>query len=186
MKQFFEFFSGPVVLLSSIVICIVLARRWKADRNPLARKHLVPLLYWGPVFLMAAMVLHIVNNGYNILSDLIAGRSRFYFYHYSLQLFGCVVGYQAYLLLKQCRQHARGTIRFNPPLYAAMALIVATTLPTFAFTPIGIIPAAVILINFITSLLVHRPIIKVSVQKEMDSGTIVLQPVKEVMAEAEA
>jgi hypothetical protein len=37
-----------------------------------------------------------------------------------------------------------------------MALIVFTTLPTFAFTPIGIIPAVVLTITFTVSWFVHR------------------------------
>jgi hypothetical protein len=102
------------------------------------------------------MVLHIINNGLNTIVLIREGSSKFNFYQYSYQLFGAVLFYQSYLLLQKCRKHAEGTTRYNRRLYASMALIVFTTLPTFIFTPIGIVPTVVLLINFVVSLFVHK------------------------------
>lgn len=158
MNNFLELFGGPIAVISSIIICIILARRWRGSRHQITRKHLVPVLYWGPVFLIACMVLHLFRNGYNTVVSIHAGQAKFSFYHYSLQLFGLVLAYQAWLLLQQCRQHASGVLRFNGKLYRSMALILVTTLPTFIFTPIGIVPSVVLVILFLVSLLVHRPV----------------------------
>ena len=167
MNKFLELFGGPIAVLSSIIMCIVVARRWKVSRNKRSRKHLVPLLYWGPVFLMACMALHLLQNGYNTIVSASAGQAKFSFYHYSLQLFGLVVAYQSYLLLQQCWQHAGGVLRFNPRLCRSIGLIILTTLPTFAFTPIGIVPSVVLIITVLVSLTVHR-----STAKESESQSI--------------
>ena len=173
MNNFLELFGGPIALLSSIIMCIIVARRWKASRNNRSRKHLVPLLYWGPVFLMACMALHTFRNGYNTIVSVSAGQAKFSFYHYSLQLFGLVVAYQSYLLLKQCRQHAGGVLRFNQRLYRSIGLIILTTLPTFAFTPIGIVPFVVLIITFLVSLAVHRSTAKESVLQPIAADEII-------------
>lgn len=158
MNQFLELFGGPIAVISSIVVAILLARRWQKERNPYTRKFLVGLLYWGPVFLICCMVLHCFRTGYNtIASSVSIGRSVFNFYHYSLQLFGVVLAYQAYVLLGKCCTYATRAVRKSRPLYSMMALIVFTTLPTFVFTPIGIIPAVVLTITFTVSWFVHRP-----------------------------
>jgi hypothetical protein len=158
MNEFLELFGGPIVVLSSIITCIILARRWKNNRHPSTRKFLVGLLYWGPVFLICAMVLHCFRNGYNtIVNSLSTGCSVFNFYHYSLQLFGAVVIYQAYILLGKCRVYAKHPTRYSKPLYYMMGVILFTTLPTFAFTPIGIIPAIVLTIMLLTSFFCTPP-----------------------------
>lgn len=156
INDFFELFGGSIALASSIVACIVVNRRWKNDRHPGIRKYLVPVFYWGPLFLMSCMVMHIIRNAYNSITGISAGEGVFNFYHYSLQLFGFVLAYQSYLLLKKCRMHVVGKYRFNPTLYLYMGLIIASTLPTFIFTPIGIVPTVVLGIMLPVSLLVHR------------------------------
>ena len=155
MNQFFELFGGPIAVLLSILSTIVLARRWKPYRSENTRGVLVAFLYWGPLFLMACMLLHIVQNAYRAIVS-IRDAGVFNFYFYSLQLFGFVVSYQAYLLLKNCRNHVAGEKRMNPKLFLRIGLIVFTTLPTFAFTPIGIIPSGVLVLTFLFSISVHR------------------------------
>jgi hypothetical protein len=155
MNQFFELFGGPIAVLLSILSTIILSRRWKNHRSKNARRILVAALYWGPLFLMACMLLHIVQNAYRAIVS-INEKGVFNFYFYSLQLFGFVVGYQSYLLLKNCRQHVAGGKRINRKLLLSIGLIVLTTLPTFVFTPIGIIPTVVLFITFLLSLSIHR------------------------------
>ena len=168
MDQFFELLSGPIALLGSIIACLVVTHRWKRDRNPATRKPLVPLLYWGPVFLIACMVMHIIRNGYNFITLLTAGKTGFTFYHYSLQLFGVVVAYQAYLLLKKCQQHVTGSQRYTRSLYYYIGLILFTTLPTFIFTPIGIVPVPVLALTLLVSIFVHRSAVE-NKQQENDA-----------------
>ncbi|HEX2532691.1 MAG TPA: hypothetical protein VHK69_03090 [Chitinophagaceae bacterium] len=157
MKQFFEVFSGPTALLSSIVICILLARSWKGTRHARTRRHLVPLLYWGPTVLIAFMVMHCGHNAYiTITNSMQAGKSVFNFYYYSLQLMGVVVAYESYLLLQCCHRHVAGTRRLNGRLFFHIALIIVTTLPTAYFTPPGAIPTIVLIITSIAALLVHK------------------------------
>jgi hypothetical protein len=155
MNQFFELFGGPIAVLLSILSTIVVSRRWKKYRGASTRRFLVPLLYWGPVFLMACMLLHIIQNAYRALVSY-NETGIFNFYFYSLQLFGFVVAYQSYLLLMNCRKHVTGKKRLNPGLLISMGFIILTTLPTFVFTPIGIIPSAVLFITFLLSLSIHR------------------------------
>jgi hypothetical protein len=38
MNEFLELFGGPIAVISSIIVTILLARRWKKDRNPHTRK----------------------------------------------------------------------------------------------------------------------------------------------------
>jgi len=102
------------------------------------------------------MVLHCFRNGYNTIIALQADAGAFNFYHYSLQLFGGVLAYQSYLLLLKCKAHVSRSHRHNRSLYRSMFIIIATSLPTFIFTPIGIVPAAVLVITFICSLVVHK------------------------------
>ena len=149
-------FGGSIAILSSIITSIIVARKWRKHRSDQTRKHLVAVLYWGPILLMCCMVLHIINNGLNTIALIREGSGKFNFYQYSYQLFGAVLFYQSYLLLQKCRKHAEGRTRYNRSLYASMAIILFTTLPTFIFTPIGIVPAVVLLINFVVSLLVHK------------------------------
>jgi len=101
------------------------------------------------------MLLHIVQNAYRAYVSVVEN-NVFNFYFYSLQLFGFVVGYQSFLLLKSCPRHVAEDRRFNRKLFLNIALIVLTTLPTFVFTPIGIIPSCVLLITFIMSISTHR------------------------------
>lgn len=158
MNEFLELFGGPIVVISSIIATILLARRWRKDRHPQSRKFLVGLLYWGPIFLICSMVLHCFRTGYNSIANSVSmGHSVFNFYHYSLQLFGVVLAYQAYVLLGKCRMYTTSAVRNTKPLFSMMALIVFTTLPTFVFTPIGIIPTAVLTITFTVSWFTHRP-----------------------------
>jgi chromate transport protein ChrA len=155
MNPFFELFGGPIAVLLSIISTIVVSRRWKAGRSKITRGILVAFLYWGPLFLLSCMLLHIIQNtdrAYVSISE----NGVFNFYFYSLQLFGFVVGYQSFLLLKSCRKHVACEKRFNQKALLNIGLIILTTLPTFVFTPIGIIPAAVLFITFIISLTTHR------------------------------
>ena len=155
MNQFFELFGGPIAVLLSILSTIVVSRRWKKYRSKNTRSMLVAFLYWGPLFLMSCMLLHIIQNAYRA----IAGFNEtgvFNFYFYSLQLFGFVVAYQSYLLLIRCRRHVTGKTRMNQHLLFSIGLIMLTTLPTFAFTPIGIIPSGVLFITFLVSISTHR------------------------------
>ena len=115
------------------------------------------------------MVLHIINNGLNTIAAIWEGSGKFNFYQYSYQLFGAVLFYQSYLLLQKCRKHAEGTITYNGSLYASMALILFTTLPTFIFTPIGIVPSVVLLINFVVSLLVHKSAVPEAAPREVNT-----------------
>ncbi|WP_148661233.1 hypothetical protein [Flavisolibacter tropicus] len=167
MNEFLELFGGPIAVLSSIIATILLARRWKNQRHGHTRKHVVALLYWGPVFLICCMVLHCFRNGYNTITNSISiGRSVFNFYHYSLQLFGVVLAYQAYVLLGKCRDYAKQRVRQGKSVYAMIALIVFTTLPTFYFTPIGIVPTVVLTISSIVSWFVHKSVPAMSVDSK--------------------
>jgi hypothetical protein len=155
MNRFFELFGGPVAVLLSVIATIIIGRRWKAYRAENTRLIAVALLYWGPVFLMACMLLHIVQNAYRAIVSF-NETGAFNFYYYSLQLFGFVVGYQSYLLLKTCRTYAGLQVGTKGKLFAGIGWIVLTTLPTLAFTPIGIIPSSVLLLTVFFSLAVHR------------------------------
>lgn len=162
MNAFFELYGGAMAVLLSLISTTYFAIKWKGYRQPNSRRFIVALLYWGPLFLMSTMVLHMVQNAYRALVSY-QEAGVFNFYYYSLQLFGCVVGYQAYLLLMQCRMHAQVRGKFNRKLFWLTMLIVLTTLPTFAFTPIGIIPPAIMLITIICSLFVHRSAAKIKI-----------------------
>lgn len=116
MNQFFELFGGPIAVFFSITATIFVTRRWKAGRAKNTRRFLVALLYWTPLFLLSCMVLHCFQNAYRAIVSL-QETGVFNFYYYSLQLFGFVVGYQAYLLLKRCRQHAAGEKHLNPGFF---------------------------------------------------------------------
>jgi hypothetical protein len=155
MNHFFELFGGPIAVLLSIISTIVISRRWKQYRSKSSRRFLVALLYWGPLFLIACMLLHNFQNAYRAIVAF-NETGVFNFYYYSLQLFGLVVAYQSYLLLINCRRHATGNKRINKKLLLSIGLIILTTLPTFAFTPIGIIPSGVLLITFLFSISIHR------------------------------
>jgi hypothetical protein len=155
MNEFFQLFGGPMAVLISIISTIVVYRKWKSHSCETVRKPLVALLYWGPVFLMSTMLLHNIQNGYRAIQS-INEAGVFNFYFYSLQLFGCVVGYQSYLLLKACRDHVTTAKKYQRQLFWYMSLIVITTLPTFVFTPIGIIPPAVLVITLVVSLTLHK------------------------------
>jgi len=157
MNHFFELFGGPIAVLLSIVSTIIVSRRWKKVRAHNTRGVMVAFLYWGPLFLIACMFLHNFQNAYRaIVSFNETGVFNFYFY--SLQLFGFVVGYQSYLLLKNCQRHAAGEKRISKKLLFSIGLIVVTTLPTFLFTPIGIIPTAILFITLLLSFSIHRSI----------------------------
>lgn len=156
MNQFLELFGGPIAVFLSIIATIFVTLRWKADRDKNTRRFLVALLYWTPLFLLSCMALHCFQNAYRAIISL-QETGVFNFYYYSLQLFGFVVGYQACLLLKKCRQHAAGERRMNPGFFRVVGLLVLTTLPTFAFTPIGIIPTAVVFLASLFSVCIHKP-----------------------------
>ena len=155
MNRFFELFGGPLAVLLSIIATIIISRKWKKYRSENTRPVMVALLYWGPVFLMATMLLHNVQNAYRALASY-RETGTFNFYFYSLQLFGFVVAYQSYLLLLSCRQLVSTKKRKNQTVYKNLALIVFTTLPTFAFTPIGIIPTGVLLFTLLISFGVYK------------------------------
>lgn len=156
MNQFFELLGGPVALFLSITATVFITLRWKSDRSKNTRRFLVAMLYWGSLFLMSCMVLHCIQNAYRAIVSL-QETGVFNFYYYSLQLFGFVVGYQAYLLLKNCRRHASGEKRLSPAFFKGVGLLVLTTLPTFAFTPIGIIPTGVLFLTCLFSICIHKP-----------------------------
>lgn len=156
MNEFLELFGGPIAVVSSIIATYFICKRWSTSRHSSTRKYLVPFLYWGPLFLISCMFLHCFRNGYNTVTVLMGGSTSLNFYYYSLQLFGGVLAYQSYLLLHQCKNHLAGEFRINSKLYRSMLIIIGTSLPTFIFTPIGIIPTAVLVITFICSLAVHK------------------------------
>src|SRR6476469_405497 len=155
MNHFFELFGGPIAVLLSIISTIVVSRRWKPDRARNTRCILVGFLYWGPLFLMSCMLLHIFQNAYRAIVSF-NETGVFNFYYYSLQLFGFVVGYQSFLLLENCHTHAAGEIRIDKKLLLSIGLIVLTTLPTYIFTPIGIIPSGILFITLLVSFSIHR------------------------------
>lgn len=155
MNQFFELLGGPIAVLLSIIATIFTSNRWKRDRKAASRRFLVGILYWGPIFLMACMGLHLFQNAYRSLVSF-QETGAFNFYDYSLQLFGFVVGYQAFLLLKKCRDYAAAKPGAVRRLLFGTGLIVFTTLPTSAFTPIGFIPTAVLLLMLLASAFVRR------------------------------
>lgn len=156
VTEFLELFGGPIALVSSIAFSNGVAYRWKNERNQMAHKHMAPVLYWGPLFLMTCMVLHCFRNAYESHHFIAAGMASFRFYQYSLQMFGVFLFYQAYLLLQECRRYVQGNQRFSPRLYGYMLLIIATTLPTWIFTPIGIVPTVVLTISLLVSFFVHK------------------------------
>ncbi|GAA4384624.1 hypothetical protein [Hymenobacter koreensis] len=156
VTEFLELFGGPIAMVSAIAFSTGVAYRWKEERHASTRKHMVPVLYWAPLFLMTCMVMHCLRNAYDSVTLISAGKATFQFYHYSLQLFGAVLFYQAYLLLQQCRKYVQGQTRFSFGLYRAMFLVFATTFPTWFFTPIGIVPSVVLIIMLPVSLLVHK------------------------------
>lgn len=154
MNKFFEFFGGPIAVLLSIAATILVSRAWRTDRHN-TRGFPVSVLYWGPLFLAACMLLHLIQNAYRAIVSY-QENGVFNFYYYSLQLFGIVVSYQAYRLLLQCRLHVNGDKPLNRQLLLSASLIILTTLPTFAFTPIGIIPSIVMTITILISFTTHR------------------------------
>ncbi|GAB2967255.1 hypothetical protein GCM10027048_42420 [Hymenobacter coalescens] len=156
VTEFLELFGGPIALVSAVAFSNGVAYRWRAERSWQTRKHVVPVLYWGPLFLMTCMVMHCLRNAYDSYTFISAGKASFSFYHYSLQLFGVFLFYQAYLLLQECRRYVQGEQRLRPRLYGHVLLILASTLPTWVFTPIGLVPAVVLTITLSVSLLVHR------------------------------
>jgi hypothetical protein len=156
MNEFLELFGGPIAVVSSIITTWIISKRWKTYRHSSTRTFFVPILYWGPLFLISCMFLHCFRNGYNTIIALSANMKAFNFYYYSLQMFGGVLAYQSYLLLQKCKEHVSGELRYNRGLYRSMLIIIATSLPTFIFTPIGIVPAIVLAITFISSLFVHK------------------------------
>jgi hypothetical protein len=177
MNAFFELYGGAMAVLLSIFSTIYMAIKWRSYRQPTARKFVVALLYWGPLFLICCMLLHNVQNIYRAIVSYQA-TSTFNFYYYSLQLFGCVIAYQAYILLMSCRNHVNTTNRFSFKVMKQVCLIVLTTLPTFAFTPIGIIPSVIMLITFLCAVFVHK--------SEINIETPVLKKIKtEIRYEAQ-
>jgi hypothetical protein len=65
-----------------------------------------------------------------------------------------VAACQSYQLLVNCRQYMSRQKRWNRRLLSSPGLLVLTTLPAFAFTPIGIIPKAILLITLLVSMAV--------------------------------
>lgn len=175
MNKFFELFGGPIGVLLSVIATIIVSRAWKTDGRH-TRRLLVSVLYWGPLFLAACMLLHLIQNAYRATTSF-QENGVFNFYYYSLQLFGFVVGYQAYRLLLQCRRHVRGNKRFNWHLLLSAGLIVLTTLPTFVFTPIGIIPTAVMTITTLVSLITHKKANRHSLSMHQDMPAAIEIPV---------
>src|SRR3954470_16920299 len=160
MNEFLELFGGPIAVVSSIITTWIICKRWGSFRHSSTRKYLVPILYWGPLFLICCMFLHCFRNGYNTIVALNADIKAFNFYYYSLQMFGGVLAYQSYLLLQKCKKHVSGELRYNRSLYRSIFIIIATSLPTFIFTPIGIVPTVVLAITFISSLFIHKKKVK--------------------------
>ncbi|MCC3160577.1 hypothetical protein LJ737_25290 [Hymenobacter sp. 15J16-1T3B] len=179
VTEFLELFGGPIALVSAVAFSNGVAYRWRTERNPLTRKHLVPVLYWGPLFLMTCMVMHCLRNAYESYHFISNGIASFRFYQYSLQMFGVFLFYQAYLLLQECRRYVRGTQRLSPRLYGHMLLIVATTLPTWIFTPIGIVPTVVLVLILPVSLLVHKS----RAAAPGPAASAVLRPAQPLLAE---
>ena len=156
MNEFLERFGDPFALLSSIVATWIISKRWSASLHASVRKYLIPFFYWGPTFLLCCMMLHCLQNGAKTVIALEANSKAFNFRYYSLQLFGCVMACQGLWLLQHCKLHISGNKRYNLSLYSSMLVIVVISLPTFIFTPIGIVPTFVLIITFICSLLVHK------------------------------
>ncbi|WP_303311824.1 hypothetical protein [Hymenobacter sp. BT730] len=178
VTEFLELFGGPIALVSAIAFSNGVAYRWKKERNQQVHKHMAPVLYWGPLFLMTCMVMHCLRNGYETYHFITTGIASFKFYHYSLQMFGAFLFYQAYLLLQECRRYVQGDQRFNLRLYGYMLLIIATTLPTWIFTPIGLVPTIVLTLTLVFSFFVH----KFSSRK----AAVTEEPVVEELQQAEA
>ncbi|RPD51342.1 hypothetical protein [Paracnuella aquatica] len=156
LQHFFEVFSGPTAIISSIIITITLTwvkRKCRPDR---VRGFFAGLLLWPAVVLMCFMVMHIGHNSYNAFVTIRDGKAVFAFYHYGLVLFGGTVGTQAYFLARQVLRHVRGNQRFSGRVYFNILRIVATTLPTWIFTVIGIIPTILMTIALLASLFTHR------------------------------
>ena len=102
------------------------------------------------------MFLHCFRNGYNTIVALMANIKAFNFYYYSLQMFGGVLAYQSFLLLHKCKSYVSGNLEYKSSLYRSILIIIATSLPTFIFTPIGIVPTVVLAITSISVLFVHK------------------------------
>lgn len=162
-----------MTVLISLVATVIISRSWKKYRTENVRPLVVALLYWGPLFLMAAMLLHNIQNAYRAVVSY-RETGAFNFYYYSLQLFGFVVAYQSYLLLLSCRHFVSTKRRKNQKVYGYLALIALTTLPTFAFTPIGIIPSCVLLFTGVISFAVYKKRKKKMAKLSVVGGNMVL------------
>jgi hypothetical protein len=156
MNEFLELFGGPIAVISSIITTWIISRCWRTIRHSSMSKYLIPILYWGPIFLMCCMFLHCFRNGYNTIVALMANIKAFNFYYYSLQMFGGVLAYQSYLLLQKCKSYVSGKHEYKSSLYRSILIIVATSLPTFIFTPIGIVPTVVLAITSISLLFIQK------------------------------
>lgn len=155
MFKLIENFGNPIALLLSIMATVFISFRWKANRPKNSRRFLVGLLYWGPLLIMACMLFHVILNAHRAYVS-IRDTGVFNFYFYSLQLFGFILGYQSYRLLRSCLLFVSVGARYRKELLKNIGLILLITLPTLAFTIISIIPPVVLTISFLASLGVHR------------------------------
>jgi hypothetical protein len=156
LLHFFEVLSGPTAIISSIILTIYITWKKRKSRPDQVRGFFAGLLLWPSMVLMLFMVMHIGHNSFNAYVSIRDGQSVFAFYHYGLALFGGTVGVQAYLMTQQTLRHVAGNQRFSGRVYFNIFRIVATTLPTWIFTVIGIIPTILMTIALIASLFTHR------------------------------
>lgn len=160
LLRFFEVFSGPTAILASIIITITLTWKTRKSRPDRVRGFFAGLLLWPSIVLICFMVMHMGHNSFNAFVSIRDGKAVFAFYHYGLILFGGTVGAQAYLMLRTTLKHVSGNKRFSGRVYFNIFRIVATTLPTWIFTIIGIIPTFLMIIALLASLFTHRALKK--------------------------
>jgi len=180
MIKLLENVGNPVALLLSFTITLILSFRWKSKRPKNTRRFFVGLVYWGPVLIMACMACHLAVNAHRAYVS-VRDTGVFNFYLYSLQLFGFVLGYQSFLLLKSCRLFVEDGARYRRKMLQGIGFILLITLPTLAFTIISIIPPAVITISFLASLGVHRSSKTVYHLLNENSTTVPLQTASNVI-----
>ncbi|GAB4025802.1 hypothetical protein [Spirosoma gilvum] len=100
---------------------------------------------------------HLFENSYHAAEKLYAGTYTFDFRQYSLFLMGGVLIFLSLYTLRQLADWFSGIPGSQRKAVQATLAIIVVTAPTFAFTPIGILPTLVSVISLLALPFVKKP-----------------------------
>lgn len=155
MKFILDYIDLITIVAGLVATILAGIRIARLSRHRL-RKGVVPVLFFGPVFIITTMATHLLEVSWHVIDTRFSGAFSYSFHLYSLYLLPAVLIYAAWRFYKNAVQFCLAPMSSKKSLLLSFAVITIICAPAVKIVPVAAVPIVASAISIIASFFTRK------------------------------